>query len=276
MSSSGRRPQCRRFRKVLIKDEEVQDLIVNSPDACEAFAQKKFGVPFAVLQHVIEREKDFLDEDEIASIVETAKSKQASAAEAGSEKEKAQPAPAAVKEKPAEEKPAAAEGELTPEFSALIEDLSGEVEEIVQAAHLQPDPKDDAKTAGLKARALKDFHEKWKETFLADERASGSLSSVRKLATQGTEKLARDKYPALSKNARRIAAQLLTEVSEPLKAHRAQIQEHGKKAAAVNGVKGGQVKEAKVAGEQVSAKERLPDINSPEFDKLFAERAGGS
>jgi hypothetical protein len=248
-------------QEVLINDEEVQDLIVGSPVACEAFAQKAFGLPYAVLQHIVNQEKELLDDTDIEEIVAAAKLK------ADAPKDEVEDKPEKPKaEKPKEEKPKEVNApDLTPEFSSILSDLSTDVDEIVQTAQLAPDPKDDATTKRLKEQALKDFSDKWRDAFIGDEKAAKALTDVRRLATKGSEKLARDKYPSLSKNARRVAAQLVAEVAAPLHEHRSKLQEKGKAVA----TKPKEVKETS------SKKEPLPDINSPEFDKMFAEKAGG-
>ncbi|MGI9065966.1 MAG: hypothetical protein ACR2HX_06130 [Pyrinomonadaceae bacterium] len=212
---------------------EIQDLLAADPAARETFAEKVFGVPFGYLEKIFNDDKAFLSEDEFTEAIAEFKEQQPEAKpEAAKAKAPAAKAEAKPEKKEQPKKPAEEEKNLTPAFTDILDNLSTDVDEIFSTAKLEPNDKDDAETTRLKTAAAKQFETEWPKAFMADEAAMKAYRAVKGLADQGAEKQARDKYPVLSKSARRVAAQLLEKISEPLSAHRKSTQERAKVAAA--------------------------------------------
>jgi hypothetical protein len=231
------------IQEILKSDPEIQNLIATDPVAREAFAQKAFGVPFDYLMLVLNEDredKNVLDEKGFdAAVADFAArhkveatgeantpAKPAIKAEAKTEK------PAAKPDKTDEKKTEEAATEFTPAYLDILGDLTKDVDVIYATAQLDPDDKDDADTARLKSEAATKFGAEWSKAFLADEAAKKALTTVKGLADQGAVVQAKHKYATLSANAKRVAAQLLAEVTKPLTEHRSKLQEKGKAAAA--------------------------------------------
>lgn len=202
--------------------------VVANPEARELIAQTLFGVPAAFARDIVKEQLPFYQPDEIAGYKwdeeapaeeekkgdEAAAGQQEKTDDAGKEK--------LGEKKTGEEKPAPPPAPAT-DGSALgniLADLSRDVDLIFVGGELEVATNDDATTAGLKTSAAKEFEESWASEFLKDSQAKAALDAVRAIAETGDEAKAREKYAALSQNAKRVAAALLERVSAPLAAHR--------------------------------------------------------
>jgi hypothetical protein len=218
---------------------EIQQMLTADPEAREIFAQTNFGVSYEFLAHAIATDvKPFYDDEQIAEITKELKAKAPADGETKTEKPKAdipKPAekPKARAAKEAEKKDEPSDPNvLTPAFTSILGNLSTDVEEIVSLAQLEEAATDDDDTKRLKTEAAKQFETEWSKAFLADEAAMKAYRAVKGLADSGAEAQAKQKYPVLAKHARRVAAQLIEKVSEPLATHRKAAQEKGKAVAA--------------------------------------------
>lgn len=238
---------------------EIQDLLAADPESQELFAQKNFGVPFAYVRKLIDDEKAFLSEDEFKA--EADKFRKAEAPK--------QPPATKTEDKPAAEKKAdddKTQGtEMPPVYVELLEKLGDDVDKIVSAAQLEPLNTDDDTTRELKTAALRDFNQRWQDSFMADTDAVAAVRRVKQFADQGGEggdRQARAKYPSLSAAGTRVAAQLIAEVSKPLAEHRAKLQTKAKSVAAAR------TESPKAANENQGAKAGVVDLTNVNLDNV--------
>lgn len=240
-----------------VEDERVRDILLNDDEALEVFAQKKFGVPFGFLQTLVEENKSAYDEDFIASYA-----RETPAGDAAPAASDETTAPAAEAKQPAEKKedPKPEELAFHPDFKSILDDLSEQVDEVVAAA-------------GLDEAQLKEFAGRWPDLFMGDAAAAELFSKVRKLAEGGSGKLARNHFTTLAKHARRVAAANLPEkkpAAPPAAAEKAA------KAKAVGKESPGATSAPDAVGQPAPfADGQLPDLNSPEFERLWKERMSG-
>jgi hypothetical protein len=211
-----------------VENPEIHELLASDDEAREVYAQKVFGVPFGYLEQIVNEHKEFFSEDDFTQALEDYKQEHPAPVAKKTDEKSAVAAARPTEEKPNQAKKEESKTEeknedqkpLAPAFVSILDNLSNDVDAIYSTAKLEPSDKDDAETQRLKADAAKQFEEEWPKAFMADEAAMKAYRAVKGLVDQGAETQAQQKYASLSKNAKRIAADLLQRVTAPLDAHR--------------------------------------------------------